>query len=329
MLLIESPSVDPRFNLALEQYVFDCLPRRESYLMLWQNHNTIVIGKYQNTALEINSAYVKEHDITVVRRLSGGGAVYHDLGNLNFTFITDANAEGQYDIRGFCQRVALALNRLSLPVTVNGRNDLELEGKKFSGNAQYIRERRIMHHGAILFDSDLSVLSQALRPPADKLQGKGLPSVRSRVTNLRPYFPEGYSFAQFRQDLTRELLEGAETRPYELSREDMAAVERIKTQVYDKWEWNYGRVLDFEVCKQRRVEGCGSVQVMLNVAEGRILDLAFSGDYFALEDSAELVRRLRDCPLREQDLQQRLAQVEVERYFMNLDRSRLVELLLS
>ena len=132
MIYIKSPSTDPHFNLALEQYVFDEMDRSQEYFMLWQNDNAIIIGKHQNTVREINSSYVKEHDISVVRRLSGGGAVYHDLGNLNFTFIVSENGLEQFDFGSFCRPIVKALGHFGVKAEINGRNDMTIDGKKFS-----------------------------------------------------------------------------------------------------------------------------------------------------------------------------------------------------
>ena len=176
-------TTDPSYNLAMEQYVFDCLPRDRMYFMLWQNDNAIIVGKYQNTIAEINEEAVRERGIRVVRRLSGGGAVYHDMGNLNFTFITDVGESNALDLKLFCEPVVRTLATLGVKAEVNGRNDITIDGKKFSGNSQYIRQGRVMHHGTIMFDSDLSVVSEALRVDPTKIQTKGIRSVRSRVTN--------------------------------------------------------------------------------------------------------------------------------------------------
>jgi lipoate-protein ligase A len=156
-------TTDPAWNLAAEQYVFDCLPRDRMYVMLWQNDNAIIVGKYQNTLAEINRAFVEEHGIRVVRRLSGGGAVYHDLGNLNYTFISDAGNEPTVNFRVFCEPVVQALARLGVTAEINGRNDITIDERKFSGNAQYLREGRVMHHGTILFDAKLDTVQQALQ----------------------------------------------------------------------------------------------------------------------------------------------------------------------
>lgn len=163
MRAIQSPSTDPRFNLALEQYIFDQMPRNRSYLMLWRNDQTIVVGKHQDTFAEINADYVRANQIQVVRRLSGGGAVYHDLGNVNFTFIAD-HTGSDFDFSTFCRPVIWALESLGVPAELNGRNDMTIRGRKFSGNSQYVKEGRVMHHGTLLYDSDLSVCPQRWLP---------------------------------------------------------------------------------------------------------------------------------------------------------------------
>ena len=186
-------TTDPAFNLAAEQYVFENLPKDRMYFMLWQNDNAIIIGKYQNTLAEINEKNVLENGMKVVRRLSGGGAVYHDLGNLNFTFIADAGELEELNMRVFCQPIVKALAKIGITAEINGRNDITIDGRKFSGNAQYMRSGRIMHHGTIMFDSNLEMVQKALNVDPSKIESKGKKSVRSRVTNIREYLREDIS----------------------------------------------------------------------------------------------------------------------------------------
>lgn len=245
---IESYSHDPQWNLALEQYVFDEMDRSRSYVMLWQNHNTIVVGKNQNTVNEVNSDYVRRHGITVVRRLSGGGAVYHDLGNLNFTFITDADDSQRIDLHMFCIPIVETLRSFGVTAQISGRNDITVDGKKFSGNSQYVREHRVMHHGTILFDSDLSVVSEALSVDRDKLTAKGIASVRSRVTNLRPYLPQGTSLDDFKRRLLEYLSVESPVIPHPLTAEDEKRIAEIRAERYATWEWNYGCSRSIQTC---------------------------------------------------------------------------------
>lgn len=329
MVYLESPSTDPAFNLALEQYVFDCLPRENQYFMLWQNDNAIIVGKHQNTAAEINAAFVKERGIRVVRRLSGGGAVYHDLGNLNFTFVVDAGDASTLDLKLFCRPVATALNRLGVPAQLNGRNDMTIDGGKFSGNAQYIKGSRVMHHGTILFDSDLSVVSQALRVPADKLVSKGIASVRSRVTTVKPYLKGSVNLAEFKSLLLDTMFEGAPMSRYDFTPQDLAAVEALRAARYDTWAWNWGASPAASAEKYRRVEGCGAIQVFLDTDKGCITSLTFRGDYFSSEDPEGLAALLVGCPLEEEALGAALAGVDISRYFTGLGLEEFLWVLLS
>ena len=312
-------TTDPAFNLAMEQYVFDSLPRDRSYWMLWQNDNAIIIGKHQNTLSEINESFVREHGIRVVRRLSGGGAVYHDMGNLNFTVITDAGEDNSLDFRLFCEPVIGALASLGVTAELNGRNDITVGGQKFSGNAQYLRDGRVMHHGTILFDSDLSVVAQALQVDPEKIQSKGIASVRSRVTNVRPHLPQDCTLDEFRRALLRHILASTPGEAYPLTEEDLAAVERLRRQRYATWEWNYGYSPECTVHRHRRVSGCGRIDVYLTVRDGSISDASFRGDFFSAEEPEGLAQRLIGCRPTAEALRTALAGADVSRYFSGLD----------
>ena len=315
---IDVKSTDPAFNLALEQYVFDSLPRDRSWFLLWQNHNTIVIGRHQNTLAEINEEAVRARGVTVVRRLSGGGAVYHDLGNLNFTFIQDAGPTDQLDMGLFCRPVAQALRAMGVEAQVNGRNDITIDGQKFSGNSQYIREGRVMHHGTIMYSSDLDTVGQVLKVEPEKIRAKGVRSVRSRVTTVQSHMPRPLPLEQFKARLLEEISRERPMDPYALTQADLAAVEAIKKARYDRWEWNYGVSPPCDLLRRRRMEGCGLVEAHIHLEEGRIAAVSFFGDFFSAVEPEELAALLRGCPLREEDLRERLEGVEVSRYFAGL-----------
>lgn len=327
MRYLESGSTDPYYNLALEQVVFDGPGQDTACCMLWQNDNTIVVGKHQNTLQEVNMAYVREHNVRVARRLSGGGAVYHDLGNVNFTFIAPHEGGGM-DFSTFCRPVAAALAELGVQAELSGRNDMTIDGKKFSGNSQYVKRGRVMHHGTILYDSDLSVVGQALRVPEDKFTSKGLPSVRSRVTNIKPYMHQPMPTESFMERLWSCLGEVCDLVPYELDRGDLNQVERIRQAVYDRWEWNYGSSPRCQIDKRRRVEGCGEIRVCLDLKEGAIQALSFYGDFFSRKEPDQLARRLIGCPLREEALRATVPAGEIGQYFQNMDLDEFCGLML-
>ena len=319
-------TTDPAFNLAVEEYVFDYLPKDRMYVMLWQNDNAIIIGKNQNTLAEINEAYVKEQGIRVVRRLSGGGAVYHDMGNLNFTVIADAQGEN-LDFGRFCALVVKTLQRLGVKAEINGRNDMTIDGKKFSGNAQYLRQGRVMHHGTILFASNASVLANALQVDEAKIQAKGVKSVRSRVTNVRPCLPVDMTLPQFRQVLLDTILEEEPGTEYTLTEKDLAIIEKLRKDRYDTWQWNYGHSPECTLHKKGRVEGCGTVEAFITLREGTISQIVFKGDFFGVSDPEQLASLLIGCRPDRDSLEERLSQTEVSRYFMGLTAPQLLDIL--
>jgi len=332
MVYLQSPSTDAEFNLALEQYVFEEMDPGREYFMLWQNASAIIIGKNQNTVEEINRKVVEERGIQVVRRLSGGGAVYHDMGNLNFTFIRHGGDTANMDLHAFCQPIASALQQLGVDAQVNGRNDITIQGRKFSGNSQYVKKGRIMHHGTLMFDSDLSVVTECLRVSKDKIESKGIKSVRSRVTNIREHLPEGadISLEEFRQMLVHFMeAESGKMERYEFTPEDLARVEEIRAGRYGRWQWNYGYSPRYRLRKERRIEGVGKILVSLEVKDGCLERSEFYGDYFGSRDAAEISDVLQGCAMERQALTDRLLQVDVDQYFHRLCREQLIDILLQ
>ena len=327
MIYGTSPSTNPRFNLAMEQYLFEEAPHKGPWFLLWQNDNAIIVGRNQNTAAELDGEYTRARGIQVVRRTTGGGAVYHDLGNLNFTLIADGRNSEELDLHLFCQPVAAALKMLGVPVEVSGRNDMLIGGKKFSGNSQRIWRGRVLHHGTLLFDSDLTVLSSALRVPPDKLLQKGVASVRSRVANIKDYLPRAVTLQEFWGLLADEMFGGKAPPPYRFTPEDLGRIEEIKRSRYDTWEWNYGQSPEYDVKKEARIPGCGKLEIQLRVTKGRVASCKIYGDYFGSRNSAEVEQALLGCPLEEKAVNAALAPMPVGEYFHNLTREQLAGLL--
>lgn len=323
---IEVSTTDPAFNLALEEYIFEKMPRDREYFLTWRNDNAIIVGRHQNTAAEINEEFVKEKNIKVVRRLSGGGAVYHDLGNLNFTFIVDAQPGQKVDLRKFCQPIADTLCTLGANATVDGRNDILIDGMKVSGNAQYVRQGRVMHHGTILFDSDMSVLGQALRPDPTKAQAKGVKSVRSRVTNVRPCLSKDMSLEEFRDALANSLMADGFER-YELTDADIAAIMELRDRRYATRDWNYGYCEAGALIRRRRIEGCGTVEAHISLKDDLITGITFRGDYFSTLPPEELSGRFIGLPLAEGALRSALEGYRAGDYITGLGDADLIGLL--
>lgn len=325
MKYIESPWTDPYYNLALEEYVFEQLDRSQDWLILWQNHNTIVIGKYQNTIEEINAEYVAEQNISVARRLSGGGAVYHDRGNLNYTLIVDQDETFDFNFRYFVLPVTEALKSFGIEAEFSGRNDVTIGGRKFSGNSQYIKKQRILHHGCIMLDSNLNHVEQALRVKDIKVESKSTKSVRSRVTTINEHAEAPIAMEAFKEELKGQVAEGTVLEAYELTEEDFAAVEKLRNEKYITWEWNYGFSPAYTARRAKKFPG-GVVEAHINVEKGEIRDLKFFGDFFGNGDIGELEAALRGQLLNE-GLLEVLEHLNINEYMNGIGPADLYQLL--
>jgi lipoate-protein ligase A len=295
--------------------------------MLWQNHNSVIVGKNQNTRAEINEAFVKAHNISVVRRLSGGGAVYHDMGNLNYTLITNTeNNEVNFSV--FCRPIQKALISFGIPAEISGRNDMTVDGKKFSGNAMYFKNGRSMHHGTILYDSDIELLSHALSVSNEKIESKGIKSVKSRVTNIRPYMKTDMPLRDFWTTLKSFLFAELQMKEYTLTADEVAEVEKLKERIYSQWTWNYGASPPHNIRKSRRIENCGNIEVLLDVGkEGVINNIHFYGDFFGNGDISELTAIIAGHRLEYGEIAEVVKEVEISRFFSNLDTKGFLSLL--
>lgn len=329
MIYLEGMSTEPYYNLATEQFVFDELPASDEYFMLWQNDNSIIVGKYQNTIEEINAPYVEEHGIRVARRLSGGGAVYHDLGNLNYTLICDAGSDVSINMARFCVPVVKALASIGVKAEISGRNDMTIDGLKFSGNSQYVKHGRVMHHGTLMFDSDLEVVSNALHVSQDKILSKGVRSVRSRVTNIREHLPHDMDLSEFKDALVRSMgRENGLTRR-EFTESDRAAIQKLRDEKYSAWEWNYGSSPAYNVRKERRIDGCGIVQISMDVIKGVISGASISGDFFGSGEISDVEQRLKGCRVERSALEKELDGLDTDYYLKNLTRNQLIDVILQ
>lgn len=317
MLYINNKSNDPYFNMALDEYVVKHLNPSNDYFYFYQNRPSVIIGRNQNTIEEVNLDYVKEHDIIVVRRMSGGGAVYHDMGNINFSFVVDYRKEDFNSIERFAKAIVKALGKLGINAEFSGRNDITIDGKKFSGNAQYVTKNRILHHGTLLFDSDLSVLSKALNVKPEKIKSKGIKSVKSRVTNIKDYLPDkNVTVSQFKEMLLKFVfeVEGKELQEYNLTPKDIEQIMDLRNKKYSTWEWNVGSSPEFDLIRSARFNG-GEVQVHMNVKDGIISDIKFYGDFMSIRDVSEVEEKLRGQRFKQEDIKDVLSKIDVKEYF--------------
>lgn len=309
---LETGSQDPFYNLAFEEYV---LKNRKDgdYLILWQNENTIVVGQNQNTDEEINRSFAEEHHINVVRRSTGGGAVYHDLGNLNYSFITDSGSAENLTMERFTAPIVSALRQLGLQAEASGRNDILVEGKKVSGTAQRLLGNRILHHGTLLFDSDPDMISGALHADPEKFRSKSTKSVRSRVGNIRNYLKRDMSMAEFWAFL-KGALTGNGMIPEQLSEEELASVWELRQSKYSTWEWNVGRSPKYDFQNRQRFVG-GSLEVGVQIEKGCIAQIGFHGDFLGTVSLEPLTERLRGVPFRRETVEAVLNQFSMRELF--------------
>ena len=318
MKYIVNNSHNPAYNVALEAYAFRELLAEDELFILWINEPTIVIGKHQNAIEEINKTYTDEHGIHVVRRLSGGGAVYHDLNNLNYTIISNKSQEGAFDFKTFSQPVIETLADLGVTATFTGRNDLEIDGKKFCGNAQAYYKGRMMHHGCLLFDVDMTVLGNALQVSKDKIESKGVKSVRARVTNILDELPEKMTVEAFSNQLLNKMKESyPDMTEYVFSDNELKNIQALADQQFGTWDWTYGKAPEYTIKRSVRYPA-GKITTYANVEKSIIKGMKLYGDFFGIKDVADIEQALIGLRYEYPDVLAKLQTIDTTQYFTNI-----------
>ncbi len=329
MLYLEPNSHDPAFNTAFEEFAFRKIADRDDVFILWINRPCIVVGKNQNTVEEINQKYCEQNDIKIVRRISGGGAVYHDLNNLNYTIISNEDSGGEFDFNSMSMPVIETLAEMGVKAEFTGRNDLVIDDKKFCGNAQHIKKNRVMHHGCILFDVDLAVLSSALQVSADKIESKGKKSVRSRVTNIKEHLKDKtLTVEDFKALLKSYMNKHYDMMDYQLTDLELEEVKKIKKSRNDSWDWVYGENPEFTIKRSRRLVS-GKVEVKILVRQGIIENIKFYGDFFGVRDVDELSEKLKDVKYDSKSVTSVLEKSDISSYFMGISLSDLADVIVD
>ena len=320
-------SHDPSINLAAEEYVIRHIAPEEEILLFYINGPSIIIGRNQNTIQEINTDYVEANNIKVVRRLSGGGAGYHDEGNPNSSFIAPHSKDNVHNFKKFTEPVIKVLNTMGVPAELRGRNDIVVNDQKISGNAQYVAGERMVSHGTLLWQADLGRVGEALRVKAAKIESKGIKSIRSRVANITEFIEgEPMSVEAFREHIIESVFEGKEVRSYQLTASDWEAVENLADERYRNWDWNYGRSPAFDIQRETRYAG-GEIEVYLDVAQGEIKDVKFYGDFFGQRGVDELETLLVGTRYAPESLAKALEKINISDYFVNYSLDELIALL--
>ncbi|MCZ0703296.1 lipoate-protein ligase A [Natronobacillus azotifigens] len=330
MKFIDNEGVtDPYINLAIEEYVLKHFGEEDTYLLFYINHPSIIIGKNQNTIEEINTKYVDEQNIKVVRRLSGGGAVYHDQGNLNFSFITKDDGDSFHNFAKFTQPVVESLKVLGVPAELKGRNDLVADGRKISGNAQFTSRGRMFSHGTLMFDSEIEHVVAALNVNAEKIKSKGIKSIRSRVANISEFLTEELTMEQFKAHLLKHIfsVDRVEDVPrYQLTEEDWNNIHKISEERYQNWDWNFGKSPTFDIQKTHKFPA-GLVDVRMDVSKGVIKNCKIYGDFFGVGDVSVIEEKLVDVRYQKQALEDALAEVDVPHYLGKITKEEFIDLI--
>lgn len=324
MLFIDNKGItDPRINLAIEEYALKNLDINETYLLFYINQPSIIIGKNQNTIEEINQQYVDDQNIIVVRRLSGGGAVYHDLGNLNFSFITKDDGDSFHNFKKFTEPVVKALGKLGIQAELSGRNDIMAEGKKISGNAMFATRGRMFSHGTLLFNSEMEHIVSALKVKKDKIESKGIKSIRSRVGNIADFLTESMTVEEFRSFLLKNIFKDSTEIPeYVLTEEDWKNIYKLSEERYQQWDWNYGKSPKFNLQHTHRFP-VGSIDLRLEVNKGKIENCKIFGDFFGVGDVQDIEQKLIGVRYEKTEVASVLDDVDVQYYFGNVTKDEL------
>ncbi len=317
MRFLTNPSTDPWYNLSFDEYCLEQYPSDDRFFYLWRNRPSVIVGLNQNVYAEVNLDYLDAQGICLVRRSTGGGAVYHDLQNLNYTLVG----------RGVSpEPVVEALRRLGVPAELSGRNDIFVEGRKVSGYARRVWRDRELIHGTLMYDVDLDTLARALDVPGSKLAVKGVASVRSRVANLKEYLPGFASLDELQAALQEILADGDGALPF--GEADLAAVQTLRDTKYATWEWNYGQSRTASLVRRATLP-CGTVEVQLEVDRGVITSVRFDGDFLGDWPVEEMEEQLTGVRFERSVLLESLELAYVDHYFDGTTPEDLLGLLLG
>ncbi|MGI6766829.1 MAG: lipoate--protein ligase [Lentihominibacter sp.] len=327
LIYIENTSTDPHYNLAFEEYVFTQVAGDTPILLLWQNGPSVIVGRYQNTLEEINYDFIRENGVNVVRRNTGGGAVYHDLGNLNYSFVIPGVAS-RVDFKTFTTPIVKALQSQGIAAEQTGRNDILVDGFKFSGNAQQFSDGKLLHHGTLMFDVNIGDVANVLRVKPGKFKSKASKSVRSRITNLKPFFrgdtvPDTLAFKAlllewFRREYPVEDLT--------LTKTQLKEIEALKDSKYATHTWNYGKSPKADIIRGDFF-ACGQVEFHFRIEDHKVKSLELTGDFFPSGDIEEFEAMFVGVDYDREALLEVLQRADLSKYLGNVTAEELADVI--
>lgn len=328
MQFIKYFGTDAYTNIAMDTWLLYHLKAKEPVFSLWQNKRAVIVGRNQNTFAEVNQDFIDQNKVQVVRRVSGGGAVYHDLGNICFTFFVPVQSSSQVDFHKFVKPMYDALQEVGIDARISGRNDLTVDGKKISGNAQRYAGGYLMHHGTLLWDTDVDSMVRSLNVADEKFISKAAKSVRSRVGNIKNYAPADLTLEKFWAALQYYLTDEGKDSEYLLSDQQKQAIKDLAKNRFSTWEWNYGNSPEFDFNNHKKFTG-GGIDVHANVKEGLITDIDFTGDFLGVRDWREIKDQFIGQPFDEKKIYQILKKNADGQYFGSIDDHQLAAMFSS
>lgn len=320
---------DPMVNLAMEEYVLTSLPKEDSYFLFYINQPSIIVGKNQNTIEEVNQEYVEKNHIKVVRRISGGGAVYHDLGNLNFSFVTKDDEDSFHNFAKFTQPIVDALNEMGVEAKLSGRNDIQVGERKISGNAMVKQKDRMFSHGTLMLNSEIEEVVNALRVNEAKIKSKGIKSIRSRVANIQEFLSEPMDIETFKQHILKSIFKqngSEEVEEYVLTDKDWENIHELSRTKYQNWDWNYGKNPKYNFEKSHKFDK-GLVQIKLDVKKGVIEHAAIFGDFFGVGEVKDIEEALINVAHQKTMIEKALEDIDVYHYFGDISKADIINLM--
>jgi lipoate-protein ligase A len=322
MLCIESNTHDPFFNLASEEYLLKSF--QEDLFLLYRNKPSIVVGKHQNTLAELNLSYVLEHGITVARRISGGGTVYHDLGNLNFAFITTGEEGHLVDYKKFTHPLIEAMKWMGIQVSLGSRNELLLNKLKISGTASHVHKQRVLHHGTLLFSASMDHLSMALKASQGKFRDRAVKSIPSPVTNIREHLVDKMGIGDFQNRIMEYILKSMDrSSRYDYNHEDLRSINSLVDRKYGTWEWNFGYSPRYEFRKTLTCND-GTVLLQMQVERGVIRGVSLTGDFMSTRQVHALEEKLTGIIHDPEAIRRKISGIRVQDYITGLDNEELI-----
>ena len=324
MKFLRNDCFDPHYNMSFDEYCLEHFPSDDTVFYLWRNSPSVIIGLNQNVYKEVNLKYLEDNGIRLARRVTGGGAVYHDLQNLNYTVVGRSD-DLERDYPGYMHMMLDALRSLGVRAEINGRNDITVDGRKVSGYAKRVYKDRLMVHGTLMYDVDISRLTEALAVPGSKLDAAGIASVRSRVGNLKELLPQFGGILEFRDALERILSRDYADPMVVLTEGQKAEVAEICRTKFSTWEWNYGRSPKASYSKSLRLP-CGTVELSCDIVRGRVSDAAFGGDFIGSLPAEGVAAALEGCRFARADVLEALRRTGVRHCFDGTSPEQLADL---